>query len=139
MMDAVYIEVSAGVRYWEDARVNGVEDEDGSRIPCRYDRTGDYWCPIIRLSDGQFVDWPAGVEADIHYKVCDDGEYWLLDANRNRIAKWSGDYVPDEFLCHGDRGYGDYIIMRVGPDGVVRGWEPPSDFDGWECVRAEVR
>lgn len=136
MKDAVYIEVRAGVRYWEDARVNGVEDEDGTRIP---HREGDCWCPVIRLSDGRFDGWQPGIEAVIHYKVCDEGEYWLLDANRIRIAKWSGYYVPDDFLCHGRRGYGDYIIMHVGPDGVVRGWEPPSDFDGWEpCVRAEV-
>ena len=55
-----YIEVSAEVRYWEDATVNGTEDSAGSLIPLR---SGDLWRPVIRLSDGMVMDWPAGVEA----------------------------------------------------------------------------
>ena len=62
------LRVSAGVRYWEDASVNGVEDTDGTLIPFR---KGDLWCPIIDLETGQIYDWPAGANAYIHYKVCD--------------------------------------------------------------------
>ncbi len=131
MKNAVYIEVMAEVRYWEDARFNGVEDDGGTLVP---HRVGDCWCPKLRLSDGKVDAWPEGLEASIHYKVCDQGEYWLLDSERRRCAKWSGYYVPDEFLCHGDRGYGDYIILDIGGDGVVKGWRPPADFDGWETV-----
>lgn len=123
-----YIEVSAEVRYWEDATVNGSEDHDGSLIPFKH---GSLWCPVIRLNDGTVMDWPTGTEADIHYKVCDAGEYWLLDDNRKRMGKWSGYYVPNEFLCHGGNGYGDYIILKVGPDGKVRNWrQPPVQ---WAC------
>jgi hypothetical protein len=120
---ADFIEVSAEVRYWEDATVNGVEDADGSLIPLK---RGDLWCPVIRLSDGMVMDWPAGTEADIHYKVCDAGEYWLLDADRQRVAKWCGYYVPNAFLCHGDNGYGDYIILKIGGDGLIQGWRVPA-------------
>jgi hypothetical protein len=136
---AVYIEVSAGVRYWEDATVNGVEDNDGGLIPFK---RGSLWCPVIRLADGIVMDWPAGTEADIHYKVCDAGEYWLLDADRQRVAKWGGFYVPSAFLCHGDKGYGDYIIFKVGADGAIQKWEQPAiewakeDEDaGWKQLR----
>lgn len=122
-MSYEFIEVSAEVRYWEDASVNGVDDDSGSLIPFR---NGDLWCPVIRLSDGAVVDWPAGMTASIHYKVCDQGEYWLLDSERKRVAKWGGDYVPDDFLCHGDRGYGDYIIFKVGADGVIAKWRAPE-------------
>lgn len=118
-----YIEVSAEVRYWEDATVNGAEDNDGSLIPFR---SGDLWRPIIRLNDGTVMDWPAGIEANIHYKVCDAGEYWLLDADRQRVGKWAGFYVPNKFLCHGDNGYGDYIILQVGPDGRIQNWRQPE-------------
>lgn len=97
-----FLEVQAGVRYWEDATVNGEEDEDGSRIPCR---RGDCWCPVIRLADGVVLDWPTGTVADVHYKVCDAGEYRLLDADRNRVAARDG-YVPD-LLCPRKPGYGD--------------------------------
>lgn len=122
-MKAKFIEVDAGVRYWEDATVNGEPDEDGSRIPFR---VGDRWRPVIELESGRVVDWPAGVTADIHYKVCDDGHYWLLDDARRQVGKWWGHYVPDAFLCHGDRGYGDYIILTVGEDGIIAGWKRPS-------------
>lgn len=131
-MKAKFIEVDAGVRYWEDAMVNGVEDGDGSRIPFRI---GDRWRPVIELEGGRFVDWPVGVVADIHYKVCDDGEYWLLDDERRRVGTWSGYYVPDAFLCHGDRGYGDYIIFTVGADGIIEGWGRP-EVDPAEWVKA---
>ena len=57
-MKAIYIEVSAEVRYWEDATINGVEDEKGTLTPFKQ---GDLWCPVIRLSDGQVMDWPQGL------------------------------------------------------------------------------
>ncbi len=128
-MDAKYIEVSAEVRYWEDAEVNGVEDAAGSLIPFR---RGDLWCPIIRLTDGAIMGWPKGTTALVHYKVCDQGEYWLLDHDQNRIARYKGDYVPDNFLCHGDKGYGDYIIFKVAEDGKIIDWnEPAINPDRW--------
>lgn len=131
-MMAAYIEVQAAVRYWEDATVNGVEDVDGKLIPLR---DGDLWVPVIRLADGVVMGWPAGVEADVHYKVCDQGEYWVLDADRKRVAKHASYYVPDDFLCHGDRGYGDYIILCIGSNGQIAGWRPPvEDPEDWAPV-----
>lgn len=130
-MEATYIEVEAGVRYWEDATVNGQEDTEGKLIPFRF---GNEWCPIIRLEDGRIIGWPEGTTADIHYKVCDEGEYWLSDES-GKNAKWRGDYVPDKFLCHGDTGYGDYIIFKVGPDGCIEGWQKPEiDPDQWDFI-----
>lgn len=124
---AVYLAVRAGVRYWEDASVNGQEDTDG-QIPCR---VGDSWCPTIRLSDGHVMDWPAGTVADIHYKVCDDGEYFLADQDRQPFAQRRGHYVPS-LLSIGDNGYGDYIILKIGADGKIEDWQPPVlDLADW--------
>lgn len=122
-MNATYIEVSADVRYWEDATINGTEDTDGALIP---HRNGKSWVPVIRLADGLVMDWPEGTTADIHYKVCDAGEYWLQDSDRKRVAKWVGFYAPNDFLCHGDSGYGDYIIFKVGADGLIEKWRNPD-------------
>lgn len=123
--------VKAGVRYWEDANVNGEEDAGGTRIPFR---DGEYWNPVIMLSAGRIMNWPAGMTANIHYKVCDDGEYWLEDANGVRL-KWNGDYVPSRLLCHGDNGYGDYIIFSVHGDGKILKWEMPElDGNDWNMV-----
>jgi len=43
-------------------------------------------------------------------------------------------YVPDDFLCHGDDGYGDYIIMDVSGDGQIAKYEQPTP-DRSEWVR----
>lgn len=131
MGNVTHIETRAGVRYWEDATVNGVEDEDGSLIP---GKNGDHWCVRIRLEDGVVENWPDSTTADIHYKVCDDGEYWLTDADGRRLAYREG-YVPEDFLCHGDSGYGDYIIMSVGEGGkIARYTRPDIGMDDWESV-----
>lgn len=122
-LKSTYIQVCAEVRYWEDAEVNGAEDTKGDLIPFRL---GNNWCPVIRMADGQVMDWPAGTVADVHYKVCDAGEYWLLNDERKRVAKWAGFYVPSEFLCHGDEGYGDYIILKIGADGLIAKWQTPE-------------
>lgn len=124
---ALYLEVDAGVRYWEDGRINGVDDEDGS-MPLRQ---GKRWKPTINLETGDILGWPNGITADIHYKVCDDGQYYLLDANKNRAAKWVLYYVPDRILCLGDNGYGDYIIFKIDGNGRIPGWKKP-EFDAKE-------
>ncbi len=115
--------VEAEVRYWEDATVNGVEDVDGTMIPLR---RGDFWCPVIDIETGKILGWPEGTTADVHYKICDAGEYWLGDAEGRKRLKWKGDYVPDHLLCVGDQGYGDYIIFTVEADGRIRGWRRPE-------------
>lgn len=132
MNNARFIEVGADVRYWDDARLNGQEDTAGN-IPLR---KGDSWCPVIDLQTGEVIGWPDGVAADVHYKVCDQGEYWLLDESKQRIAKWKGYYVPDDILCVGDNGYGDYIIFKIGVDGRINGWRNPGiDDDEWEALK----
>ena len=130
---ATYLKVAAGVRYWEDATINGVDDADGTLTPLR---VGETWCPTIRISDGVVMDWPDGVTADIHFKVCDDGEYWLLDDQGRAVAKWAGCYVPDKWLCPKNTGYGDYIILSIGGAGRIDGWRPPDyDDDRWEEIK----
>ena len=131
MQNAVFIEVRAGVRYWEDGRLNGVEDEEG-HMPLR---NGDLWLPVIELATGKVLNWPEGVEAAVHYKVCDEGEYWLLNENRERIAQWKGYYVPNDILCMDGSGFGDYIILKIGGDGLVRNWRRPYlDEDQWRAL-----
>jgi hypothetical protein len=115
--------VEANVRYWEDATVNGVEDENGDLIPCK---VGDTWKPIIDLETGLITNWEKGKEANIHYKVCDAGEYWLQDENGEKIVKAKGYYVPD-FLAIDDSGYGDYIIMKVDKEGKINNWRFDSE------------
>lgn len=118
------LKVVAGVRYWEDADVNGVEDTDGDLIPCR---VGDSWCPLIDIETGIITNWEQGKTASIHYKVCDAGVYTLLDDCMKEVAETDG-YVID-ILAIGDNGYGDYIILEVDENGKIEDWNfNVSDF-----------
>ena len=126
LMTATHIDVDAHVRYWEDGNVNGIaEDDDAPTMPGAH---GQAWKARIELETGKVEGWPAGTEASIHYKVCDEGQYWLSDDQGERIAKWAGYYVPDDFLCHGGDGYGDYIILNVGADSELK---PPHHSEGF--------
>lgn len=115
----IYLEAHCGVRYWEDGIVNGEEDADGSRIPCRQ---GDDWAPLIDLASGRIMNWTAGTVADVHYKVCDDGMYRLLDGDHNEVKRLTG-YVP-AIMCPGDddHGFGDYVVMEIDAEGKIKDW-----------------
>lgn len=122
--DAKFVRAKCGVRYWEDATVNGIEDEDGKLIPFK---EGECWKPIIDIDNGKIANWPLGTVANIHYKVCDDGAYELLDENFELIKNLDG-YVPN-IMCHGDNGYGDYVIMNIDECGFIEDFEADlSDF-----------
>ena len=123
------LHVDVSVRYWEDAVVNGIEDEKGDLIPCRH---GDSWKPIIDVDSGRVINWQIGVDADIHYKVCDAGTYQLTDGFGGECIK--DGYVPD-IMSPKENGCGDYIIMNIDSRGIIEDWKPNliNDFIS-ECI-----
>lgn len=128
-MKNLTLEIEAEVRYWEDAMVNGEEDSEGSLIPFR---SGDGWYPKINTETGEIIDWPEGVTADIHYKVCDAGEYFLSRGEK-QIYKYKDYYVPD-FLAPNRYGYGDYIILSVDGQGKIENWKFEFDESEWKKI-----
>lgn len=134
--EAVYLEVDAGVRYWDDGYINGMEDTDceetdGSpRMPCA-EYMGEQnmilrgnnwrWRPLIDIETGRIVNWSQGTTASVHYKVCDDLFCDILDGNKNVITSYDG-YVP-KIICPAGEGYGDYIIMNIDENGFIQGWQ----------------
>ena len=118
----VFLHVAARPRYWEDATVNGETDTvNGDLIPLK---SGGVWNLTIELATGRVCQWPQGTTAEVHYKVCDAGEYWLVDEDGKR-AKWAGGYVPDDLLASGN-GYCDYIILKISAEGMCEGWIQPE-------------
>lgn len=109
--------IDAGVRCWEDARVNGVEDEQGDLIPCK---DGNRWKPKIDIERGVITNWKKGVTASVHYKICDDGIYYLADSDGNILLKKDG-YVPNILDIKSDS-YGDYIILNIDENGKISNW-----------------
>lgn len=116
-----YLKVDAGVRCWEDGTVNGAPDaDDAPTIPCR-SADNKRWAPVIDLDEGRILDWPEGVTASVHYKVCDDGIYDLLSEDMARVVTLEG-YVPEILAPKGD-GFGDYIIMNIDGAGKIDKWK----------------
>lgn len=128
MENAKYLQIEACVRYWEDAEINGESKEDGSNVPFK---DGRLWRPIIDIESGYIIDWPIGTFAIFHFKVCDAGIYHLLNDKHQVIASRFDNYVP-EGVCHGDEGYGDYIIFKVDENGFILGYKNKIDFDEFE-------
>ncbi len=119
VINAKYLVADMGVRYYEDAEVNGVEDDDDNpKIPCvdKYRR----WIIKIDIDNGTIVNWDGKTEAVVHYKVCDDGTYSLYDDDMDLINTFE-DYVP-EILSQDDYGYGDYVYLTIDKDGHIKNW-----------------
>ena len=129
-LDVRYLRAKMGVRYWEDAEVNGQPepDEDSGELPKIPFGGGEYWHITIDLEDGRIEGWPSGTTAKTHYKVCDDGQYELLDVDRKVVRSIDG-YVPS-MMCPDDNGYGDYVIMTIDGDGRIANWT--ADLSAFE-------
>lgn len=112
-IEVKYVRLSVAVRYDEEDMPND--------FPFR---KGDIWDVTIDTDTGTIVDWPQGVEHSLHMKVCDEGSYWLLDAERNVVGQIENDYVPNGVI---PGSYGDYIEIAIQDDGTIENW--PSRID----------
>lgn len=117
--DVKFLAVTAGIRYAEDVDVNGEPCNKLSEIPLH---DGEHWQVAIDVDAGVIENWPQGKTVEIHAKVCDDGTYSILDANRQEIKTIDG-YVLD-CLAIGENGYGDYMIMEIDENGKIKNWKP---------------
>lgn len=91
-------------------------------------RIGNMWSAIIDIDKGEIIDWPKGKKGNLSMKVCDQGSYFLLDADGNTVLSIEQDYVPNKLLP-GE--YGDYIDLHINENGTITNWysEPSlSDF-----------
>lgn len=119
-VDVAFLGVDAGVRYWDDASIDGQQDDaDNPSMPFIEE---DRWRIVIDVDMGRIIGWPQGVEASVHYKVCDDGIYELRSREGRIIRRLERIYVPAA-LCPVEQGYGDYIIMDINADGHIEGWD----------------
>ena len=129
------LKVCADVRYTEDAEIFNpdtckFEEDTNAKMPCL---NGTNWCPEVDVDRGVIINWTQGVEAILHYKVCDGFSAEFLVDGKSTLKPYEG-YVPD-CMCPADEGYGDYIDMHVNPDGSIDDWKL-SVFErflfGWE-------
>ena len=116
-MKPKYLHVFAKVRYFEDAWVNDVRDDEIRLMPFIKD---EVWQPVIDIEKGLIIDWPPNINSDIHYKVCDEGRYTITDEYGNILFSIDG-YVP-KTMSPKEPGFGDYIIMDVNEEGYIKNW-----------------
>ena len=114
------IRIVAGVRYAEDAEVNGVEEDENSPKMPLLRPSGQFpgewdWHLTVDADTGKIEDWPTGTTAKTWYKVCDCCKI-SVDGKKDYY-----EYVP-KFLSIYSEGYGDYVYIEVGADGVVKDW-----------------
>jgi hypothetical protein len=120
-----YLAVRAKVRYW-DAEIWDEGVLSLRQIPFRH---AEHWCPVINIETGKILDWPAGVVANVCFKVCDCCECALLDCNHSIISKHSG-YVINALRPDGD-GDNDCIDMQIDLDGRIEDWN--WSMGGWNA------
>lgn len=121
-VEVKYIKADVAPRYWEDTSINGVADtESGTNIPFKKD---DAWIILVDLETGIVKDWPAGIEADIFYKICDGGLYFLLDESEKAVAFSKSRYVPRELqVLDNDN---SYLNFKIFANGQIEGWQVPA-------------
>lgn len=120
IFDVKFLAVTAGIRYAEDVEVNGTGCGELEEIPLH---DGEHWQCMIDVDAGVILNWPQGTTAKFYSKVCDDGTYSILGADKLPISTIDQVYVPD-CLAIDDHGYGDYIIITVDANGKIKDWEP---------------
>ena len=123
--------VKAHVRYPEDSMIQegpddawGEDDANQPKMPCMsyvdYKYEGWYWCPVIDLATGRIKNWKQGVRASISYKVVDEFECYITDADDKIVTRYEG-YVPS-FMAITDEGYGDYVYLEIDENGMIADW-----------------
>ena len=98
-------------------------DEDCPGLPF-LDGELEFWRAVIDLEPVATIrGWP-GPEYMLETKVCDECSVYLLNGDEV-VAMREDNYVPS--FMPGDH-YGDYLILDIAADGVIRNWKKSPDY-----------
>lgn len=147
-----YLACDIEPRYLDDSQINGEDDIDyddqyvhklDSRMPLmekvakiKTNPWGNnsysieyHWLIIIDLDEGRILDWKKDTNANIRYKVCDQGRYSFLDGDLEKLIG-SDDtmYVPS-LLDFNNDSFGDYLHFNINEDGYITEWNLISDAE----------
>lgn len=113
-VDIKMVKIDVAVRYGDEDMRND--------FPLR---KGDMWSAIIDIDKKKILDWPQGIQGNFYMKICDEGSYFLLDAEGNTVASIENDYVPNSLLP-GE--YGDYLALDIDEEGIITNWKSSISF-----------
>ena len=74
---------------------------------------------VIDNSTGIIENWPVGISMKTWFKLRDEGNYELLDDDKNSILTITDSYVPD-IIC--ENGGGDYLEFDIDENGKIKNW-----------------
>lgn len=77
---------------------------------------------LIDYKTGKILNEEKNINYYLHLKVCDEGEYFLLDENKKEIFK-KDSYIPN---CIPNL-YGDYIELDI-KDNIIKNWKVDYNF-----------
>lgn len=114
-------------RYWdEDFELDGSPFDGEGYFP---GKIGDEWKILIDIDTGKIINWELGHTAQVYSKICDAGEYKLLGPDQMICYFYKDDMYVPSCLYPKENGYGDYIIMDIDENGVIKDWKfDISDF-----------
>lgn len=116
--DAAFLDLDVAVRYDEEDMPNDAPLREGKS-----------WKAVINLATHTIENWPIGKALKFEdMKICDEGTYILLDADKKELARIEG-YVPNNLLP-GD--YGDYLSLDIDENGVILNWLSNASLEDFE-------
>ena len=105
----------------------GLEKKDNYAIPM-LDRKEFLFNLEIDLKERRVANWKTkNGYWRIWGKVKHYGTYTLLDSNRQPLWQIHG-FVPCKLVPPFEKGWGDYLDIRVNSDGSVKNWPEVPDF-----------
>lgn len=130
MRNARYIEAMVDVRLWGTSTANV---KNGSDVSMPFHK-GNAWRPVIELSTGKIEGCPEHTTAAIQFPIFDSGDYWLLNENKERIAKWTALFGPAPLLGSSiSLISSEFTTINIKQDGTVEHWRAPNLNAGqWE-------
>lgn len=109
------------------AQFSHVGDGEDDSVPTDFPLlNGSMWNAHIDVDTGVIADWPQGDERELYVKVCDQGNYSLLDENGETLLERFDNYVPNN-LVPGE--YGDYIDLKIDGTGKITNWPASPSID----------
>lgn len=105
----------------------GLEKKDNNNIPM-LDRKNYMFNLEIDLKTCRVQDWKKEYGYwRIWGKVKNYGTYTLLDSNKQPLWQLHG-FVPCKLVPPFEKGWGDYLDIRVNSDGNIENWPQIPDF-----------
>ncbi len=121
------VEIRSIIISVEPRYIGDDEDSDMSSDFPLLDESKTLWTAHVNIDTGLISGWPIGEKRKAFIKVCDAGQYTLVDSDGNHLKTIEG-YVPNGIIP-GE--YGDYIDLDIDENGFIANWPKRPDISAF--------